>query len=168
METEVRKASREGETYFPRFHVYFQREVAQEAADPLSPSAEIEFHIENSEGKVLESFSFNRKGGVNNLLPQKAEDPQIIFVMTPRAAEEILSDPAQDVGTIGVNIIKLILSSDANRRVAIKLKSGFMTLFTKGYFGVLTKGGSAVFSYMASKGFGGMSAIKNAVKKMRQ
>ncbi len=91
-----------------------------------------------------------------------------MFHVTPRAADEILNDPAQDIGSIGVNIAKLALSTDANRRVAVQFKAGFLTLFSKGYFGVLKTGGAVFGQFLASKGLSGMEAIKAALKSMKR
>src|SRR6267142_638065 len=50
-------------------------------------------------------------------------------------------------------------STDANKRIAIQLKAGFLTLFSKGYFGVVTAGGAQFASFLATRGLSGMSAI---------
>ena len=53
------------------------------------------------------------------------------------------------------------------KKVSVKFKAGFLTLFSKGYLGILTAGGSQFASFLASKGLNGMGAIKEALKKMK-
>lgn len=150
-----------------KFKTYFDRSVAQQAAKPLADSAEIEFRISGSDDKPLEIFTFTKSQGRIQVNTGPARDPQVAFTLTPAAAEQILSDPSEDVGSIGVAILKLVVSPDANRRVSVSVKVGFLTLFNKGYFGVVTAGGGAFASFLASRGLNGMGAIKAALKKLK-
>jgi hypothetical protein len=156
------------QTWSSRFGSYFDREVAQRAAKSLTDGAEIEFRIlEAGASKPVEIFAFTREAKKNRVLPSAARQAQVTFQMTPQAAEAILSDPSDEIGTIGVNILKMIVSSDPSRRVSIQLNAGFLTLFSKGYFGILTAGGAQVASFLASKGLSGLGAIKAALGKLR-
>ena len=150
-----------------RFREYFDRPVAQQAAKSVSNGAEMEFQIRDGDATV-ETFTFTKEGGKNAIRPAPAGSPQILFTLSPAAAEQILADPAADIGTIGVNIAKLIVSDDPAKKVGLKFKAGFLTLFSKGYFGVIGSGGSAFASYLASRGLNGMGAIKAAFKKMTE
>ena len=49
----------------------------------------------------------------------------------------------------------------------VEFKAGFLTLFTKGYFGIITAGGSSFSGHLASLGLNGMGAIKAALKKVK-
>lgn len=153
-------------SYLDRFTTYFARVVAEKAAAPLATSAEIEFQV-GEPSAPPETFTFQRQGDKNALRPGPASDPQVIFTLTPKAAEAILGEPAEDIGTIGVGILKLIVSPDATRKVSLKLKAGFLTLWNKGYFGVITAGGATFAAFLASKGLNGIGAIKDALKKAR-
>ncbi|MCM2279330.1 MAG: hypothetical protein NDJ89_14740 [Oligoflexia bacterium] len=148
-----------------RFQAYFAKEVAEKAASSLANGAEMGFQILGPEGTELECFCFRRQAGRNQVTEGASANPQLLFKMTEAAAEAILADPADEIGQIGVNIAKLILSPDATRRVSIHFKAGFFTLFTQGYLGVVTAGGGHFATYLASKGLSGMGAIKAALKK---
>lgn len=150
-----------------RFGAYFDREVARNAAASLSNGVEMELQVLDEAGKAASVVTFTKVAGKNQVREGKASDPQIVFTMTPAAAEAILGDTSEDIGAIGVNIAKLILSPDANRRVGIQMKAGFLSLFSKGYFGVVTAGGGAFASFLASKGLNGMGAIKAALGKKK-
>lgn len=147
---------------------YFDRPVAEQAAKSLADGSEIELRIQTPDGRGLDAYTFTRKNKKNEILRQGAADPQVVFTLTPAAVEAIVSDPSDDVGQIGVNIAKLIVSQDSERRVRVQLKAGFMTLFTKGYLGVITAGGASLASFLASRGLGGLDALKSAMKKMRE
>lgn len=159
--------SAETGSYSERFSTYFAREVAQKAAHSLSNGVEMEFRIQGSDGKTAEEFTFTKAGGKNQINSGKASSPQLIFTLTQQAADQILADTSDDIGAIGVNIAKLILSPNANARVNIKFEAGFLSLFSKGYFGVITAGGTAFASYLASKGLNGVSAIKAVLSKKK-
>jgi hypothetical protein len=148
-------------SYTERFSQYFDREVAQKAAKSISNGAEMEFHVGE------EVFSFTKQGGANKIRAGKAGDPQLIFTLTPGAADAILADPSEDIGSIGVHIAKLVCAHQPDQKISMQFKAGFLSLFSKGYFGVLSTGGSQLASFLASKGLSGMSAIKDVLKKMK-
>lgn len=147
--------------YADRFSQYFDREVAQKAAKSLSDGAEMQFHVAD------EVFTFTKVSGKNAIKPAAARDPQLIFTLTPGAADSILADTAEEIGQIGVNIAKMIATHDADKKVSVKFKAGFLSLFAKGYFGIVTAGGSQLASFLASKGLNGINGIKDALKKMK-
>ena len=147
-----------------RFRSYFDRDLAQKAAKSLSNGVEIEFKITS---EPPETFTFTKTGGKNQIRDGAAEDAQLLFTLSPQAAAEILSDPATDIGEIGVNIMRLVVAGDANRRITVKFRAGFLSLFAKGYLGVVAAGGGAFASYLASRGLSGMGAIKAALKKLK-
>lgn len=144
-----------------RFTQYFEREIAQNAAKSLNDGVEMEFRVED------EIFTFIKTQGRNEVKSGQAKDPQILFILTPIAAEAVLSDPSEDIGIIAINIVKLILSPDTSKKVGIQFKTGFMTLFSNGYLGVLATGGGQFASYLASKGLNGIGAIKAAFNKLK-
>jgi hypothetical protein len=144
-----------------RFQEYFRKEAAVQAAGSLGNGVEIEIQVDG------ETFYFTKEKGQNQVKPGSAPDPEILFNLTPAAAEQILADPAEDVGTIGVNIAKLVVSTDARKRVGVKFKAGFLRLWSKGYFGVLKAGGTQFASYLASRGLSGIDAIKSMLGKLK-
>jgi hypothetical protein len=148
-------------SFHERFSKYFDREVAEKAARPLSDGVEIEFRV------AEEIFTFTRESGRNQIKTGPAKDPQLLFSLTPAAAESILTDPSDEIGTIGVNILKLMVAPDDTRKVSIWFKAGFLTLFSKGYLGVLATGGSQFAAFLASRGLTGLGAIKAAINKLK-
>ncbi len=152
-------------SYASRFAEYFRRPVALSAAKPLSRKAQIQLRIVGSGSE--EAFYFAKSSDQGEILPGNAPDADVEFRMTARAADEILTDPSEEIGAIGVRIAKLIASPDADRKIHVRLKAGFLTLFNKGYLGVVSAGGAQFAGFLASKGLGGLSAIKDTIAKLR-
>ncbi len=148
-------------TLLEKFDTYFARPVAERAASSLKDSAKIALLVGD------ESFTFARVSGKNAISAGAPSDPDLIFSLTPPAAEAILNDPASEIGPIGVNIAKLVFSADPAVKVRLQIKAGFLTLWSRGYFGVLTAGGAELAAFLASRGLGGLDAIRSALKKMR-
>jgi len=155
--------------YTERFQQYFSREVAQKAAKSLSNGVEMEFQIQSAATDLNadETFTFTKTQGRNQIVAGPAKSPQVRFTLTLAAADHILADPSEEIGQIGVNIAKMILSGDAGKKVSFKIHAGFLSLMTQGYFGVVTAGGAAFASFLASHGLNGLGAIKAAFKKLK-
>ena len=157
------------ESFETQFQNYFQRPVAETAAKSLSNGIEIELQIAEPDSTApLETLTFTKAGGKNKILAGPSQSPHIVFEITPLAAQAILSETSDDIARVGIHIFKLIASKDPQSRVRVRIKAGLMTFLTHGYLGVLTSGGSAIASYLATKGLGGMGAIKDALKKMKE
>jgi hypothetical protein len=155
------EAQAEVKSLTERFGSYFDRNVAQVAAKSISNGAEVQFHVGD------EIFTFTKQSGKNEVLPEAATDPQLIFTMSAQAAEEILGFQSTEIGEIGVHIAKMVVAKDSNRHIKVQFKTGFFGLFTKGYLGVLTVGGSHFASFLASQGLNGIGAIKSLLGKIK-
>lgn len=151
---------------------YFSRDVAEKAAAPLSERALISLKIYEADlgsGKPT-SILFKRKNKKNSVLPAASESsskPDVTFSLTAQAWGDLVANPSEDVGEIGVAIAKLIFSRDPSRKVEAQLHIGLLNLLTKGYFGVLAAGGASLMGYLANHGFGSLSAIKERIKNLK-
>ncbi|MGK5084234.1 hypothetical protein WDW37_13140 [Bdellovibrionota bacterium FG-1] len=157
----------QGMSFSQRFSEYFDREVACMAAKSIKDGAEIEFIIDNDNPAGIETFTLTKVSGKNSILSQPARTPQLVFKVTPPAAQAILDYPSDEIGPIGVHIVRMIVKPEAGKKISVQFKAGFLGLFSHGYFGVLTAGGSQFASFLAAHGLNGMSAIKNVLKKMK-
>lgn len=152
--------------YTEKFSGYFSEPQSIQASKPLKDGSEMEFQVLLVSGET-ETFTFRKDKGCNHVFPDSAVAPQIIFKLTERAANQILERKTTDIGQIGINIAKLIITTNKDEKISIQLKAGFLELFNKGYFGVIKTGGSAFTTFMASRGLKGMNAIKTVLKKLR-
>ena len=161
------------ETLTDRFSSYFGGSVAQDAAKSIANGAEIEFQVQGPSGQVSETFTFTKKVGKNAVVPGPARDPQLLFTMNEQAASGILEFQSELIGEIGVHIAKMLFTSkmktaaEPGERLEIHFKAGVLTLFSKGYFGVLTHGGAQFASFLASQGLNGIGAIKSVLSKRK-
>ncbi len=155
--------------YTERFREYFRRPVAEKAAATLASGVQIELQIAPADPSApAETFTFTRQDGKNAIVEGAASDPELVFILTPTAADSILTDPSDEIGSIGVHLLKLVVATDANRRVNVRFKAGFLKLWSKGYFGVLKSGGSQFAAQLSSMGLSGMDAIKAALKNLKK
>ena len=159
------------ETLTDRFSSYFASDVAVSAAKSIGNGAEIEFQINGPAGQIAETFTFTKKDGKNTVLAGPARDPQLLFTLNEPAAAGILDFKSDNIGEIGVHIAKMVFNSktkpDADAKLGIHFKAGFLALFNKGYFGVLKTGGGQFASFLASNGLNGISAIKSVLSKKK-
>lgn len=155
--------------YQTRFESYFSKPVAEEAARSLSKGSEIEFQITSADS-AKEIFTFQRQDKKNHIKAGPASSPQIRFILTCDAADQILEFKSDNVGEIGIHILKIFFSESPSDKkpMRFEIESGFLGLLSKGYLGVLAQGGAAFAGFLASKGLGGMSAIKAALAKSRR
>ena len=150
--------------YLEKFQKYFQRDAAQKAARSIGNGCEIELRV--GEGDQAEILTFYRENKQNHVRVGAANDPHLLFVMPAHAANEILSFESSDIGEIGIHLLKLVVSKSPEEKVHIKLKTGLLTLATRGYFGVLKTGGMSFAKYLTQNGLG-LGAIKDALKKSK-
>ncbi len=152
------------ETIYQRLSAYFSRPVAEKGAKSLSSKAQIEIRVTGAEPTAV---TLARQDKRNVIIEGPARDPDLIFTLSERALAQVLADPTEDLGELGVNLLKLVMSHDPELKMSMQVKAGFLGLFSKGYFGVLAAGGGPLASYLASKGFNGIDAIKAALKKRK-
>jgi len=161
------------ETLTDRFSTYFGSDVASAAAKSIGNGAEIEFQIHRTGTEPAETFTFTKKDGKNAVMPGPARDPQLVFTMNEPAAHGILEFQSDNVGEIGIHLAKMVIATKkpgaeaTDRKLDLHFKAGFLTLFSKGYFGVLTSGGAQLASYLASHGLSGIGAFKAILSKRK-
>ena len=84
-----------------------------------------------------------------------------------KGLDRLLALSTEDVGDIGVEILKLVTSQDKDTRMTLKVKVGMLTMVRNGYLGVLPLGGTTVMKFLASKGFTGLGKIKQGIESLR-
>lgn len=101
------------------------------------------------------------------VLPSPSENPDMTFRVPLSALKRLAEDPTDDIGEIGIAIIKAMVEADSSSRITAKVHIGPFDLLLRGYLSVLPLGGPGVMKYLASKGFTGISKIKEGIAKMR-
>lgn len=142
---------------------FFQRPVAQTGTRPLRDGVEIALYLEDQGPVTL--VKQNGQALVLNHAPQKK--PDMTFHIPCEAAKTLSGLSTDDVGEVGVEILKLMAHSDPAHRVTAKVHIGAFDLLRNGYLGVIPLGGPTVMKFLASKGFNNIGKIRDAISRMR-
>lgn len=141
---------------------FFKRDVAIRATAPLKDGVEIALFVDDAGPLCL-----TKKDGrpqINDTTPKR---PDLTFWATTKGIEDLCKEKTEDIGEIGVMILKLMASSDPALRLKVKVHIGGFDLFRNGYLGVLPLGGTTVMKFLASKGLTGIGKIKDAISSLR-
>lgn len=141
---------------------FFSREVSQKGTKPLKNGIEIEIHISDCRPLTL-----TKQSGKVSLIEGQSSSPDMTFWIGKRGIHQLVSVQTEDIGEVGVAIIKLMISQDPELQLKSKVHIGTLQLVTHGYLGVLPLGGSTVMKFLASKGFSSIGKIKEAISQLR-
>ena len=140
----------------------FDRPVCQKGTGPLRKGVEIAITVDEEGPFTLKK---ERSGAV--ILPSAPSKPDIVVTVPQKGLDRLLALSTEDVGDIGVEILKLVTSQDKDTRMTLKVKVGMLTMVRNGYLGVLPLGGTTVMKFLASKGFTGLGKIKQGIESLR-
>jgi hypothetical protein len=141
---------------------FFALEVCQRATQPLKNGVELAIHITDCAPLTLE-----KKQGKVAVIEGTPKSPDMTFWIGKKGVHRLVETKTEDIGEIGIHLIKLMLDSDPEYRLKSKVHIGTLQLLTHGYLGVLPLGGSTVMKFLASHGFSNLSKIKEAISKLR-
>ena len=147
-----------------RFEKFLASSLAEKASQGLSDRISIAMHVE---GKT---YFFRRRNGENTLSRVEDIKPDVHFwvpLSTLRHLLALAELPGTGIGTMGVAIFERIFVADEAMKVKFRVDTGFLGLWSKGYFSVLKAGGPEVASYLARFGFDSLSRVKDVLKNIR-
>jgi len=150
------------EEHFIAIQGFFERGVAQRGTRSLRDGISIAIYLDGK-GPV----TLTKRGGSVLILKELPEKPDMSFWIPGPAVKALESVTTEDVGELGVEILKLMAHSDETYRVTAKVHIGPFDLLRNGYLSVLPLGGPTVMKFLASKGFTGIGKIKDAISRMR-
>lgn len=142
---------------------YFERDVCQRATKPLRVGVTIALYV-GEEGP----FSLERFKDGTRVTAQKPENPDMTFRVPPKGLERLAEYSSDDIGEIGVHILKLMADPDPNVRIQPKVHIGLFEFLRNGYLGILPLGGTAVMKFLATKGLTSLGKIKDAIARLRE
>ena len=151
-----------GDDWEKRLEVFLSSPLASRASQGLSDRICVALHVDG------EDFFFRRKKGENTLSRVEEIKPDVHFwapLGTLRHLLALAEMPNTGIATLGVAIFEHIFKKDEEKKIKFRVDTGFLGLWSKGYFSVLKAGGPEVASYLARFGFHGLSAIKEVLKK---
>lgn len=141
---------------------FFSRPETRGGAKPLKTGTEVELRIREDSPICLVK---EKTGFV--AAPRPAANPDITLTMQRTGFDALVSIDKQDIGELGVEILKLMAHSDPEKKIRVQVHIGVLKMATRGYFGIIPLGGKSVMSFLATKGFGNLSKIKAALEKLR-
>ena len=152
---------------FNELQGFFQSNpLSQKAADSIKDGREIAILVTDGENEF--PYTFAKESGKNAFRNSPAVRPDVTFRIPVASVREIVEAKFESVGQVGLRIFEKIISSDPGQKIQVKLHTGFLSLLTGGYLGVLTSGGTDVAKFLASKGLGSMSKVKDTISKMQK
>lgn len=93
-----------------------------------------------------------------------AKNPDVVFHIRPESVYVLANGTQDDIGEIGVNILKEVLAGSIQIRVPGRL----MNIINRGYLDMIRKGGKPVTAYLARHGFSSVPKIVNTIKSMKR
>jgi hypothetical protein len=111
-----------------------------------------------------------RKDAASGLVLEagKAVDPDFELRIPPRASEAIFSRADTDIGELGVTFFEHIAAKDSDLRINVTVRSGLLKLNSRGWLGLVARGGPTVMMWMARRGLRGPGAIATALGRLKK
>ncbi|MEK7358729.1 MAG: hypothetical protein AAB250_19950 [Bdellovibrionota bacterium] len=146
------------ESFLTLKNFFETRAAAKQALSVIDESAEIGIVI----GDTVECALIQREG--HPIVERRAAaKPDIIFKIKPESVV-VLNDRTKDeIGDIGVNIMKEILAGN----ISVRIPGNLFNLLRRGYVEMIKEGGAPVAAFLARHGMGQVAKIVSTIKQMK-
>jgi hypothetical protein len=134
------------------------RQAAKQAMSAIQEGVEIGVII----GGSVECSLF-RQGAQPTIVDRPAKNPDVVFHIKPESIYVLNCQTKDEIGDIGVNVLKEILAGN----IQIKVPGRFLNIISRGYLDMIRQGGAPVMSFLAQHGLSSVSKIVGTIKKMR-
>jgi hypothetical protein len=134
-----------------------------EAARGISEDATSNVFFRHRPG---EPWRLVRRAGESVLEPGRAADPDLAFCFPP-AAIGALEATRGGVGDFALALFRLMLDSDPERRVELRVIAPFTRLLRRGYVSLLLRGGPRLLRFGAAHGVRSLAELRRAVEAAR-
>ncbi len=141
---------------------FFDSPLSQKGTHPLKNGIEIGLNITDSAPLTL-----TKSKGTILILEGSPKSPDMTFWIGKKGVRQLVEVETNDIGEVGIAIIKLMLAEDPEVRLKSKVHIGTLQLLTHGYLSIVPLGGSTVMKFLASKGFSNIGKIKDAISHLR-
>jgi hypothetical protein len=148
-----------------RLSRFLSLSLVEKAGQGLSDRICVAVHVEEQD------FFFGRQKGRFTLSRVGVQKPDIHFWVRSSALRQVLEiadHPRTGLASLGVVIFEHIFAKEEAQKIRFRVDTGFLGLWSKGYFSVLKAGGPEVASYLARFGYDGISAIKKVIIKRKR
>lgn len=134
------------------------RNASRQAMRTIKEGVEIGIVI----GDLVDCALF-RQGDQPVVEQRPAREPDVIFHIRPESVEVLNTRTKDEIGDIGVNILKEVLAGN----ISIKVPGRFMNLLSRGYLDMIKQGGAPVMSFLAHHGLASVAKITAAIRRMK-
>ena len=144
------------------FKTFFAQEVVRRATAPIREGVELALYLDQKGPVTLK----REKEGMA-VHQGEPRTPDMSFWVTTKGLQSLINHDTNDIGEIGIEIIKLMVHEDPEYKLKARVHIHTFTLLRNGYLGVLPLGGATVMKFLASKGLTNISKIKDAISSLK-
>ena len=134
------------------------RHAARLAMSAIKEDVEIGIII----GGIVDCALF-RHGEAPVVESRPARHPDVVFHIRPESVEVLSTQTKDQIGDIGVNVLKEVLAGN----IRIEVPGRIWNLMSRGYLDMIKQGGAPVSAYLARNGFSSVTKIISILKKMK-
>ena len=107
--------------------------------------------------------SFFRKTEGAGFEAREARSPDVVFHMNASAVEILAGQKGLNLGELGVEVLKLVVSKD----IRVKVPGNLFGIMKNGYLGVVKEAGLPFAKYLTEHGVSNLSKIPEIIKKLK-
>jgi hypothetical protein len=135
------------------------RQAAKQAIGAIKEGVEIGVVI----GETVECAVF-RQGTQPIVEERAAKSPDVVFHIRPESVEILSHKTKDEIGDIGVNVLKEVLAGN----IKIKVPGKILNLMSRGYLDMIKQGGAPVAGFLARNGLANVSKIVSTIRAMKR
>ncbi len=150
-------------TTFQLLTALVERDVVQKGVGPLAAGAVLAITV-----REVATYSLQKGASTMKAVETVAPNPDMTFTLSEKGLRHLIEVDSQDVGDIGLELLKMVTHSDPEMKLDMKVAVGPWEMLRKGYFSVLPQGGLKVTQHLASHGFSSLGKIREGISKLRQ
>lgn len=145
---------------FNTMKAYFEgRPAARQALRYLKEGVEVGISI----GGMIDCALFQREGAPV-VEKRPAENPDVVFQIRPESIYVLNNQPSEDVGDIGIAILKEMLAGN----ISLRVTGGVFEIVRNGYLEIIREGGTRVSAWLATHGMTSVAKIITTIKSLQR
>ncbi|HEX4923345.1 MAG TPA: hypothetical protein VFV50_04635 [Bdellovibrionales bacterium] len=145
---------------FEKLKQYLEsRPAAQRALVHLRRGVEISIVI----GHQIECTLYN-DNGKPTLEKRPAKNHDVVFYIKPESIEVLAQNPGEDVGELGILVLKEYLAGG----VRIAVVGSVFNIMKNGYLNIVKEGGATFAKFLANYGLTNATKIISVIKSLRK
>jgi hypothetical protein len=149
-----------GTATFEKLKQYLEsRQASKKALVHLKKGVEISIVI----GRQIECALFN-DDGLPKLEMRQAKNHDVIFFIKPESVDVLVQNPGEDVGELGIAVLKEYLAGG----VRIRVVGNTFNMMRNGYLSIIKEGGVTFAKFLANYGLTNATKIVSIIKSLKK